>query len=229
MKTLYKVSTRAKKLRITVRPNREVVITYPKSLCQAQAAEFLEKHKDWVAQQLEKLEETHPEINSQYDFGSEFKTKFTTFRIVASETLKPFLRQEQGYLNLYIDKAEDIKSVVWQKVIQAQIELQLQREAQHYLIPRTWEFAKAKQISIEKVAVRKAKTRWGSCSSQNHISLSIYCMTLPDELIDYVIYHELAHVKEKNHSAAFWAHLEELLPDAKVLDKALGQFTTRVV
>ncbi len=46
-------------------------------------------------------------------------------------------------------------------------------------------------------------------------------MLLPDVLIDYVIYHELAHIKHQNHSAAYWQHLEQLLPGAKQLDAAM--------
>ena len=49
-------------------------------------------------------------------------------------------------------------------------------------------------------------------------------MLLPDELIDYVILHELAHIKHQNHSPAFWNHLENLLPNSKKLDKALNQY-----
>ena len=226
---IYKTSPRAKKLRITVKGSGEVIITYPKSISKKEAATFFEKHQDWVDKQLKKLEEKNPKVFSNYGFGSEFKTKMTTFRILASEEDKPYLRQEKEYLNLFIPKNTDLSTADWQELIVEQIEEQLRREAKHYLIKRCYDIAKEKGIPVKQVTVRKAKTRWGSCSSRNNISLSIYCMTLPDELIDYIIYHELAHVKVKNHSKDFWAHLEALLPGAMLLDKALNKFTTHII
>jgi predicted metal-dependent hydrolase len=226
---IYKASPRAKKLRITVKGNGDVVISYPKSISKKEAATFFEKHQDWVEKQLKKLEEKNPKAFSNYNFGSEFKTKLTTFRILASEEEKPYLRQEKDYLNLYLPKNKDLSTIEWQELIVEQIEEQLRREAKHYLIKRCYDIAKEKGIPVAKVTVRKAKTRWGSCSSRNNISLSIYCMTLPDELIDYIIHHELAHVKEKNHAKDFWAHLEGLLPGAMLLDKQLNKFTTHLI
>ena len=81
-----------------------------------------------------------------------------------------------------------------------------------------------KGILINAIRVKKVKTRWGSCSSKSNINLSLYLMLLSDDLIDYVILHELAHIKHQNHSAAFWNHLEDLLPGSKQLDKALNGY-----
>ena len=116
-----------------------------------------------------------------------------------------------------------------EELIKTQIEAQLKREAKSFLPKRTRDLATEKGIAIGKISVRSTKSRWGSCSHNNDISLSIYLMTLPDELIDYVICHELAHVKEKNHSKNFWAHLEQLLPGARKMDKEMKKYTTAVL
>lgn len=222
-----KKSSRAKKLRITVKPFDGVIITIPESISFKKAQTFAEANADWIKKQKAKMKEL--EAERTYDFDAEFQTKFTTIKIISTSKEQPFLKQQKEELILAIPETADIKSKAWQELIKTQIEEQLRREAKAYLLPRTQQIAKEKGIEINKVNTRKAKTRWGSCSGKNNISLSIYLMTLPDELIDYVIYHELAHVKEKNHSAAFWAHLEDLLPGAKLLDKQLRDYSTAVV
>ena len=71
---------------------------------------------------------------------------------------------------------------------------------------------------------RKNKTRFGSCSAKNSISLNILLMRYPLDVIEYVIIHELAHIKHKNHSARFWALVEEYCPNYKKLDAMLKMF-----
>ncbi|MCL2665429.1 MAG: M48 family metallopeptidase [Defluviitaleaceae bacterium] len=71
------------------------------------------------------------------------------------------------------------------------------------------------------VKITSAKTRWGSCSANNILCFTYRLMLLPDELIDYVVVHELAHIKEKNHSAAFYAVVEKFMPDYKIKRKML--------
>ena len=68
-----------------------------------------------------------------------------------------------------------------------------------------------------------AKTRWGSCSPKNSISFSVRLLQYPPEAIDYVVVHELAHIKEHNHSPRFWALVERTLPDYRERQKLLKQ------
>jgi predicted metal-dependent hydrolase len=72
--------------------------------------------------------------------------------------------------------------------------------------------------------VRSQKTRWGSCSFNNNISLNVKLTRLPQELIDYVILHELAHTRIKNHGREFWKMLDGLIGDAKKLDRRLREY-----
>ncbi len=231
MRIDYKPSGRAKKLRITVNPNGLVTVTYPKNLPRTEAELFVQKHQAWIEAQIARLVIESPQETAaaEYTWGSEYKTRYTTIRILAAEGADPFLRREGDYLCLYAHKDTNIESPEWQDLIKKQIENQLKREAEYFLLPRVFSLAKEKGINFAKLSITRAKTRWGSCSSQNHINLSCYCVTLPDELVDYVILHELAHVKHKNHSPAFWVYLEQLLPGALQLDEALKKYTTAVI
>ena len=78
----------------------------------------------------------------------------------------------------------------------------------------------------KKVSFRKAKTRWGSCSSKDFISLNIALAALPRTLSDYIIIHELAHIKHKNHSKAFWALVGKYYPNYKEARDELKKFAT---
>ena len=93
-----------------------------------------------------------------------------------------------------------------------------------YLILRCKFLAKKYQFNVGKITLRRQKTIWGSCSSNNDISLIANLIFLDDELIDYVIIHELVHTKIKNHSNRFWNLLTLVLPNALILDKKLSDF-----
>ena len=70
-------------------------------------------------------------------------------------------------------------------------------------------------FTYNRVFIRNQKTRWGSCSHKNNISLNIKIFRLPEELMDYVILHELAHTRFKNHGNNFWAELDRLVGNGK--------------
>jgi len=88
-------------------------------------------------------------------------------------------------------------------------------KAVHYLSSRLDELARQHGFSYNRVTFRSQRTRWGSCSVKNNISLNIRLFTLPLELIDYVLLHELVHLEIKNHSSSFWHELQRLMPDAR--------------
>ena len=92
------------------------------------------------------------------------------------------------------------------------------------LIKRVNELAGENNFSFNKIFIREQKTRWGSCSSMNNINLNRKLLLLPDELMDYVIIHELVHTRVKNHSKKFYTELTKVLPEARQLDARLSKF-----
>ena len=88
-------------------------------------------------------------------------------------------------------------------------------KAKAMLTKRLEQLAKTNGFSFNRVFIRNQRTRWGSCSSKNNISLNIKLVNLPDDLIDYVLLHELVHTRRKDHSKAFWAEMDKLVGNGK--------------
>lgn len=91
------------------------------------------------------------------------------------------------------------------------------------------ELAKQYGFSYNNVTFRNQKTRWGSCSGKNNLSLNIQIYLLPDELRDYILLHELLHTKIKNHSAYYWSEFSKILPKARELNLLMRKYPIRKI
>lgn len=92
------------------------------------------------------------------------------------------------------------------------LEKQFLRRAKIELPARAWELAAGTGANLRHVTVRNQRSRWGSCSAGGTVSLNWRLVQAPDSVRDYIIYHELMHLREMNHSDRFWARVEEVCP-----------------
>lgn len=100
-------------------------------------------------------------------------------------------------------------------------------ESKRIITPIVDNYSSIMDLYPNKISYRNNKSRWGSCSSKNNISLNIQLMKLPLELIDYVVVHELAHIRHKNHQKNFYKEVQKVLPNYKQLDKTLKEYSIR--
>lgn len=82
-------------------------------------------------------------------------------------------------------------------------------------------FSNYYNVSVNRIAIRNSRSRWGSCSKKGNLNFNYKIALLTQELIDYVIVHELCHLLEFNHSPNFWAHVSRAVPNHKFLRKEL--------
>jgi predicted metal-dependent hydrolase len=119
----------------------------------------------------------------------------------------------------------DITDSDVQQIINKGITEALRREAKEYIPQRVEEIARRIGLEYRSVSVRATRSKWGSCSSRNDLSMSVYLMLLPDHLIDFIIIHELCHTVHRNHSAAFHALVDHHVGGReKELNRELKQF-----
>ncbi len=95
------------------------------------------------------------------------------------------------------------------------------RRAKEELPPIVERYSSLMGVKPTHFSVTRATTRFGSCSGKNAISFSCFLMDYPYEAIEYVVVHELAHIKQHNHSKKFWAEVDNILPDRKEREKLL--------
>jgi len=96
-----------------------------------------------------------------------------------------------------------------------------QQEAEKVLAQKLEKWAKKHCFTYNRLFIRNQKTRWGSCSPKNNISLNMKLVRLPERLMDYVILHELVHTRVKNHGLKFYIEMDRLVSNRKDLDKKL--------
>ena len=109
-----------------------------------------------------------------------------------------------------------------------ELEKLYRKKAKRQLENRCAYFAERMAVDYNRIAVRAAKTRWGSCSARGNLNFHWKLVLMPPEILDYVVVHELAHRKEMNHSERFWAEVERILPDYRARRKWLKDFGGQV-
>ena len=116
------------------------------------------------------------------------------------------------------------KGIVGGKIdITSQID-SISNEQKKQLEQRVQELSEKHNFKISRLTIKRMKTRGGSCSAKNCISLNIGLVALPKELQDYVILHELVHTKIKDHGDNYWKVLSSVIPDAKTLNRKLNKY-----
>ena len=98
------------------------------------------------------------------------------------------------------------------KFTQEEIET-LARKALTVIPDRVRHFAPIVGVTYGRITIRNQRSRWGSCSGKGNLNFNCLLMLTPDHVVDYVVVHELCHRLEMNHSPAFWAQVERVLPD----------------
>ena len=100
----------------------------------------------------------------------------------------------------------------------------LKRKLLQELEPVVGEYSRKLGAKFNKITIRKQRTRWGSCSSNGNLNFNLLLICLPRELIRYVVWHELAHVKEKNHGRAFWELVAREFQNYREIKKKLSEY-----
>lgn len=198
-------SSRRIKLRVLAYNNIQVTAPYAVPLKEINA--FIHKNEAWISQTIQRLT-----IGSYISEGTIIPLFDSNIEID---------RQQKDEHSIFIPFPNNESEDKQQEDLKRKINHCIRSKAKEYLPHRCKQLADQHNIAIQSVRIKKVRTRWGSCSIKNNINLSMYLVLFNKEMIDYVIYHELAHVTHKNHSQLFWNHLQELCTNAMELDRQL--------
>lgn len=219
-------SANTKYLRIRMAPGRGVWVNVPYGVSQRQAMKFLEENRIWILQNQENIKEYEQDTGVGLKIGAEVRTKLHILKIEETEQEKVFYNIEEKTIRVAIPKRIAFERV--EKIVQQFLVEIYTLESRQYLPQRVKSYAEKYGFRYRRLSFRNNISNWGSCSVDNNISLNIKLMKLPDEIIDYVILHELCHTVEKNHSASFWKLVGKVCPDYAKLRARLRKYNTRI-
>ncbi len=149
------------------------------------------------------------------------KPEFVRVTIPRRQSLKDAQKFVEEKIDWIKKHSNNIKALIQRSKDLPKID---KEEARDKLGKRLCELAMEHNFQYNRVSIRNQRTRWGSCSSKNNISLNMKLLHLPDQLIDYILLHELVHTRVKNHSQDFWNELETVVPNARTVDKQLRKY-----
>jgi len=220
---LIRWSKRSRRISVSLDKFNQAIVTVPQRLLQKMALEFLEECGDWLLEHMAK----NPQPKSLLEYlrdkprlslnGKLCKLSFATTNRC------PYCEYETGSeaiilrYNFEVHQEERIREA-------------LHKLARVVLPQRLNQLCEAKQIQPPaRVTVRNQSSRWGSCSFKRGISLNWRLILLPVALQDYVILHELAHLKEMNHSAVFWDLLQSYDSKSSYNDQRINELGRAII
>jgi predicted metal-dependent hydrolase len=212
---------RSKRLKISVKPDKSVLVSFPYPAKEKDVMNFFAKNEKWIIRQQQRLAVKE----NIYNDGSVLKTKLHTIHFALGG--KRDIEKNGKTIKITL---EDFISGECRQIINNVLTRVYAFEARRILPQRLNELAGKHNFVYKGVTVRNNKCRWGSCSSKNNISLNIQMMKLPDELIDYILLHELVHTEVKNHGPGFWDKLDQVTNNrAKELAKEVNKYSTYIL
>ena len=199
----FEHSLRSNSIRIMPQLTKKIIkVTYPIYVLRSRAVSFLEKQKNWVAKQLEKVPE-----NTKIADGA--KITFLEHEYKISHI--PNARRGVWFEDDYIFVSGDAE------FLNRRVKDFLKAEIKKYFTAKTHFYAEKINKKFQKITVKDTVSRWGSCASNGNISYSWRLGFAPIFVIDYIVAHEVAHLEELNHSYKFWRIVKSIY-DGDVAD-----------
>ncbi len=215
-----------RRLSLSVALNDEVRIKAAHTTSKSQIRDFLQMQKDWISERLEKnlrLRSRYPqklyrEGETFLFFGREFKLAFED---AAKSVGQIFLRGDSLVVGVPRLSSRNFHPNRSHPELARPIRDFYRHQGRSFIEMKTAELAQKMQLFPKELSFRSQKTRWGSCSSNGNLSFNWRLIIAPQNVIEYVVVHELAHLKHHSHSKIFWELVATARPDYRQLRKWL--------
>jgi hypothetical protein len=217
---VFERSQRARNYRLTLRRDGTAVATIPWRGSEREALRFVEQHREWLERARER-QKRRPRAAEIWTVGTHvlWRGELTEIRVASAPGERATLPLPGTFGAVPVPAkpqvclAADVFRVPrLDGDLRPTLEAHFLRRAKIELPARTWELAAVTGVEVKLVTVRNQRSRWGSCSANGTISLNWRLVQTPEFVRDYIVYHELMHLREMNHSERFWARVEEVCP-----------------
>lgn len=208
---VFRRSQKAHAYRLTLKRDGTAIATIPARGSEREARRFVEQHQDWL-ERARARQRQRPRGAEVWTIGTRVLWRGELTEIRIAQPFEPWLHGDAPKPQVCL--AADVFRVAgFDGDLRPTLEAHFARRAKIELPGRAWELAALTGVEVKQVVVRNQRSRWGSCSANGTISLNWRLVQTPDSVRDYIVYHELMHLREMNHSARFWARVEEVCPD----------------
>jgi len=210
-----RVSARARRISIRVYPDARVEVVVPPRARPREIESFVSAQREWIEARRAQALRNKPAPEPFPPPSLDFLATGERWRVHVAGAADRLRVAELGPGLL------EIRGTGTGRAIRLSLRNWLKRAAAARLEPRVMELAAAAGVRYSRVEIRRQRSRWGSCSARGTISLNLCLLFQRPEVVDYLIVHELMHVKHMNHSARFWAAVESHCADWRALDREL--------
>jgi predicted metal-dependent hydrolase len=191
---------RARRYILRVRPDGTLRVTVPTGGSRREAEQFVRKHQRWIRRERDRVQvERAPR---EWHDGSEILLRGEVVRLAVAACGEALVASYAGR-QLSIAPPLDIRTAV---------EGDLKELAKAELVPRLLDLAAQHNLRPGAISVRSQRSRWGSCARNGNIALNFRLVQMPLAVRDYVLLHELMHIRQQNHSRRFWKLVEAVCP-----------------
>ena len=197
------IRSHRKTLSISIDPFGRLVVRAPRTCKEERIFAFLEEKETWILRKKAEREGAGIRLPSENLDGE------SVLLFGENYTLRLW-----GYGNVYLNVEEKQLFLPDQDTKKKLVNF-LKKEAKPLFLEYADRYAERMGTAYKKLSVTGARTRWGSCSFDDSLHFSFRLLYAPKEMIEYVVVHELAHTKHKNHSPLFWAEVGKYIPDYK--------------
>ena len=211
-----------KRLRIVVSPELTVDVFAPRAADDEYIHSTVQKKAPWIAQALDKLESCHPlPTPKRYVSGETFVYLGRQYRLKVKEGGKQPAKLLGRFLWVWVEDKTDSKKI--KEAVNSWYRKRAHETLGRYM-EKCYAIASRHGISKPLLTIRAMRRRWGSCSSSGRITLNVNLAQTPVHCIEYVIIHELCHMKHLNHSKTFYSLLTRCQPDWRRRKETLDKF-----
>ena len=201
---------RARKYILRVRPDGTLRVTVPRGGSRREAEAFVARHRDWAEQERRRVAAQHAPLEWFAGDTILLKGVPTQLRI-----------ETAGQCAFLVVGEQRVRMPNGAGNLRPAAEAGLKRIAVRELGPRLHELARVHGLTVARVSIRNQRSRWGSCSGTGVIALNFRLVQMPPEICDYVLVHELMHLRQANHSRKYWRLVADAYPGFREAERWL--------